>query len=203
MVELSTSDRCKKKLQLTFQIQSAITQRARPYRTNSHFSLSLFISLIAHISPGLFERDLFWLCTSELWMVSSAGARGEACLRADVMPACREVARLDESRRRTRSAKLGTRTCLHMRVGMCSFFPTDGSAPATGGRRQEWEKGDSLRSFPFLLSSLWLSLFIYPLPQPGAQTLFLCLSRWWFDTVCASSLVPCWPRVPLLLNVQG
>lgn len=122
MVELSTSDRCKKKLQLTFQIQSAITQRARPYRTNSHFSLSLFISLIAHISPGLFERDLFWLCTSELWMGSSAGARGEACLRADVMPACREVARLDESRRRTCSAKLGTRTCLHMRVGMCSFF---------------------------------------------------------------------------------
>lgn len=29
----------------------------------------------------------------------------------------------------------------------------------------------------------------------------LFVSRRWFDTVSASSLEPCWPRVPALLNV--
>lgn len=48
-------------------------------------------------------------------------ARGEARLRADVRPVCREMARSDESCRRTCSAEVGTRTGLRMRGGMCSF----------------------------------------------------------------------------------
>lgn len=89
----------------------------------------------------------------------------------------------------------------------CVLFPTDGSAPATGGRRQktEWEKGGQ-SGFSLFSSRLYDFCFLFTpyhcLGTKTWQTLFLFVSRLWFDTVSASALEQCWHRVLLLLNVQ-
>lgn len=89
------------------------------------------------------------------------------------------------------------------------FFPTDGSAPATGGKRQktEWEKGGQIVGFfPLFSSHLYDFCFLFTpnhcLGTETWQNLFLFVPRQWFDIVSASALEPRWPGVPLLLNVQ-
>lgn len=72
----------------------------------------------------------------------------------------------------------------------CVLFPTDGSAPATGGRRRNERKGDSLWFSPLLFSSLWLLLFIYFLALPGdrnvANLVFICLKTAVWYRICQS-----------------
>lgn len=180
VVELSTSDWCRK-LRLTFQIQSPITQQARPFQTNSHFSLSPFISLHTN---GTHQAWLAWtgsVLTSHVRAVNGGfgRARGEACPWADVRPASREMARSDESCRGTCSAEAGTRTGLHMRGGMCCFSNRWQRSGDGREKTKDGERGDRTWSFPSLLSPDW------------TQTLFLSLWRWWFHTVWPSSLEFC------------
>ncbi len=138
----------------------------------------------------------------------SGWARGEACLWADVRPAWREMARLDDPYRRTCFAKVGTRTCLHMRDGMCSF---SNRWQRSGDWREKTEdrvrEGGTVCGFSFFPSCLYDFCFLFTpyhcLGTKTWQTLFLFVSRRWFDIVSASALEPCWPRVLLLLNVQG
>lgn len=138
-------------------------------------------------------------------MADLAGARGEACLQADVRPACREMARLDDPYRRTCLAKVGPWTCLHMRDSMCSF---SNRWQRSGDWREktEREKGGQSVVFSLFSSRIYDFCFLFTpyhcLGTETWQTLFLFVSRRWFDTVSASALEPCWPRVPLLLNVQ-
>lgn len=63
----------------------------------------------------------------------------------------------------------------------CVLFPTDGSAPATAGKRLKTERkmrGTVCGFSPLLLLSSWLLLFIYSSPQPGDQNVanlvFIC-----------------------------
>lgn len=85
----------------------------------------------------------------------------------------------------------------------CVLFPTDGSAPEAGRRRQktEWEKREQPVVFPSSLLIFMTFAFVFtPYHRLGTKTwqsLFLFVSRQWFDTVSASALEPCW-----LLNVQ-
>lgn len=196
---------------VTFQIQSALTHDDL-HRTNSHFSFqSLFIWLQTnptHQSRCVW-KGLFGLCTSEMWMVDLARRWGEAFLRADVRPGMsREMARLDDSYRRTCFAKVGIGTCLHMRDGMCSF---SNRWQRSGDWREKTEdrvreKGWQSVVFPSSLLVFMTLAFYLPLtaawgPKRG-KILFLFVPRRWFGTVTASSLEPCWPIVPLLLNVQ-
>lgn len=134
--------------------------------------------------------------------------RGEASLQADVRPACWEMARLNDPYRRTCFVKVGPRTCLHMRDGMCSFFQQMAALRRLEGkdRRQSGRRGDKLWGFFPLFSHLYDFCFLFTpnhcLGTETWQNLFLFVSRQWFDIVSASALEPCWPRVPLLLNVQ-
>lgn len=123
-------------------------------------------------------------------------------------PACRTMAQLNDPYRRTCFVKVGTRTCLHMRDGMCSFsnrWQRSGDCrEKTEDRVRGGEEGDSLWFLPllfFMTFAFYLPLTTAEGPKRG-KPCFLFASSWWFDTVSASALEPYWPVAPLLLNVQ-
>lgn len=94
---------------MTFQIQSPATQQTRPHQTNSHRPSA---------SEACFDcarRSCEW------WTGPRREVRRVRASGLTSGPACREMARSADPRRRTRFARVGTRTCPHMRAGMCSF----------------------------------------------------------------------------------
>lgn len=98
-------------------------------------------------------------------MADLAGARGEACLQADVRPACREMARLDDPYRRTCLAKVGPWTCLHMRDSMCSF---SNRWQRSGDWREKTEREKGGQSVVFPSSLLVFMTFVFYLPLTTA-----------------------------------
>lgn len=113
-------------------------------------------------------------------------------------PACREMARLDDPSAEGHALlKLGLGHASTWETA-CVLFPTDGSAPATGGRRQktEWRRrrggvewGEQPVVFPSFSSSLYdLNIFIYPFPLPGdpnvANLVFICLMTLVWYCIC-------------------
>ena len=142
-----------------------------------------------HISPGVSERRVCFdcACRSCEWWTSAPpppGARWGVCVPRGWRQA-RHVGRWHgrmipaEGHALQESGRGRAPTW----EPACVLFPTDGSAPATGGRRQKTQRekeGDSLWFLPLLVSSLWLLLFIYPLPLPGdpnvANLVFICLT---------------------------
>lgn len=140
--------------------------------------------LIAHIICKAFKRAFLIV---HVRAVNSGfdWAQGDACLRADVRPACRYMARLDDPYRRTCFAKVGTRTCLHMRDCMCSFSNRWHALRRLEGedRRQSERRGNSLWFSPLLFSSLLVFMtfaFYLPLttawgPKRGKPCFYLSL----------------------------
>lgn len=143
------------------------------------------------------------------WMVGVGCEGGEASPRADVRPACWEMARSDAPCRRARFVKVGTGTRLHRRAGMCCF---SNRWQRSGDCRERTEdrvgrRGDDLWVFfPLFPSHLYDFCILFThnhcLGTETWQILFLFVSRQWFDIVSASVWEPRWPTDPLLLNVQ-
>lgn len=153
---------------------------------------------------------LFWLCTSQLWMVDRAPARGEAraCLRVDVRPCMSRDGTVGWSPQKdtlckSRDEDVPPHESRHVFFfqQMAALGRLEGEDRRHSERRRGTVCGSSLSS-----SRLYDFCFLFtPYHRPGTQTwqiLFLFVSRRWFDTVTASSLEPCWPTVSLLLNVQ-
>lgn len=163
---------------LTRQISSPVTQLTKhdPIK-QIHISVchssSLLQSNLTH-QPWCVWTACFDCQSCEWWIWP--GARWGVPAGWRQCPACRVMAWLDDPSRRTCFAKVGTKTCLHMRGGMCSF---SNRWQRSGDWREKTRVREGGTVCGFLFSSLWLLLFIYPLPLPGdrnvANLVFICL----------------------------
>lgn len=171
-----------------------------------HISVGHFSSccrLTSHISPGVFERVVLTVHVEAL----NVDLAGREVRRACGLTSSRHVERWHGWMIPTEGhalLKLGLGRASTWETA-CVLFPTDGSAPATGGRRQKSEREKREQPVVFPSSHLYDFCFVFtPHHRLGTETwqTFLFVSRQRFDTVSANALELCWLGVPLLLNVQ-
>lgn len=172
---------------VTLKIQSPINQQTK------HFG---FVSLhpARRLIPGIASRCVWTSCFDRARRADERRIWLRRACRADVRPACRGMARLADPCRRTCFVKVGTRTCLHMRDGMCSF---SNRWQRSGDWREKTEDGGERKGgrkrlvFPTSLLVFMTFAFYLPLtsawgPKRG-KPLLLFVSGQWFDTVSASA----------------
>lgn len=140
------------------------------------------------------ESDLFWLSHAG-WLGGAPACPGgwrQAAVSRDgsdewVLPRC---------------SRDGGDVSPHERRRVVFFQQMAAAAGRDDARGARRRREEPAVSFPqvFMTFTFYLPLAT---SQPwGTQTLFLCLPRWWFSTVSASSVEPLWLGVAPLFNVQ-